>query len=132
MDSSNYIKGTNHKREPINEVTGKRDVLFEFDMCPYYVSNPVYNSYFNFNNVQRLEDSNAGKVGRVGVWGFPPKSKKVLAPQIVVMNLNKYFKENDYDYDILNSKLFKSNLNLFIEYQEKMVKNKILKINKSA
>ena len=51
MDSSNYIKGTNHKREPINEVTVKRDVLFEFDMCPYYVSNPVYNSYFNFNNV---------------------------------------------------------------------------------
>lgn len=127
MDSSNYIKGTNQKRNSIH-----KGISYDMDIYPYYISDPIYKSYFNFNNVPRLPNSGAGRVGRVGGWAIPPKSKKVLAPQILVMNLNTYFKENQYDYDVLNSKLFKSNLNLFIKYQEKMVKNKILKINKSG
>lgn len=123
MDSSNYIKGTNQKRNSIH-----KGVSYDMDIYPYYISDPVYKSYFNFNNVPRYE----AKPRNVQIWGHPPKSKRILAPQIVVMNLNTYFKENQYDYDVLDSKLFKSNLNLFIKYQEKMVKGKILKVNKSA
>jgi hypothetical protein len=123
MDSSNYIKGTNQKRNSIH-----KGISYDMDIYPYYISDPIYKSYFNFNNVPRYESRD----GRMQIWGPPPKSKRILAPQIVVMNLNTYFKENQYDYDVLNSKLFKSNLNLFIKYQEKMVKGKILKVNKSA
>ena len=123
MDSSNYVKGTNQKRNSIH-----KGVSYDMDLYPYYISDPVYKSYFNFNNVPRYEV----KARNVQIWGPPPKSKRILAPQIVVMNLNTYFKENQYDYDVLNSKLFKSNLNLFIKYQERMVKGKILKVNKSA
>ncbi len=123
MDSSNYIKGTNQKRNSIF-----KEISYDMDIYPYYISNSVYKSYFNFNNVPRYESRDR----RMQIWGPPPKSKRILAPQIIVMNLNTYFKENQYDYDVLNSKLFKSNLNLFIKYQEKMVKGKILKVNKSA
>ena len=123
MDSSNYVKGTNQKRNSIHK--GFSD---DMDIYPYYISDPIYKSYFNFNNVPRYKSRD----GRMQIWGPPPKSKRILAPQIIVMNLNTYFKENQYDYDVLNSKLFKSNLNLFIKYQEKMVKGKILKVNKSA
>ena len=123
MDSSNYVKGTNQKRNSIH-----KGVSYDMDIYPYYISDPIYKSYFNFNNVPRYESRD----GRMQIWGPPPKSKRILAPQIIVMNLNTYFKENQYDYDVLDSKLFKSNLNLFIKYQERMVKGKILKVNKSA
>ena len=96
MDSSNYIKGTNQKRTSI--YIGVSD---DMDIYPYYISDPVYKSYFNFNNVPRYEASPRN----VQIWGHPPKSKRILAPQILVMNLNTYFKENQYDYDILKFKI---------------------------